>query len=216
MLATDSERGHVAASPASSSRATVSAAAATASEDAARLFPPHLGVAILDDVQLVRTSTLRFFVRELRADPTRSFTCGATMREALEFPERVRAANPDVVLLDQHLEYDEAAGGHLLGTDIARRLREAGFLGCIVLHSANALLLEQQHDADTIDGVLEKQALLKLRVASELAPAWRKARSRMKRAMRAAAAAAASTASAAAAATTTVPVTGVSSSSLDD
>lgn len=50
-------------------------------------------------------------------------------------PPLARWPAPDVLILDQHLDYQ---GAIVYGTDVARRLRCAGYAGFICVRSANA------------------------------------------------------------------------------
>lgn len=59
----------------------------------------------------------------------------ATRRMASALRTTRRRPAPDVLILDQHLDY---SGVILYGTDVAQRLRTAGYGGFICVRSANA------------------------------------------------------------------------------
>ena len=114
---------------------------------------------------------LRFLSASLGADKSRSFALGASRADVDVFVMRALAERPDVLIIDQHLEYgdettpevglaDGIPPGSVLGTDVARELRQKGFDNCIVLHSANDLLSETYDDA-LFDGFLAKRVLTK-------------------------------------------------------
>ena len=151
---------------------------------------PGLGYAVLDDVSVVRRSLFRFLGAQFSASPERSFAAGQTWEEARRFVGDVMRLRPDLVIVDQHLEYpeDEGAGAELrrmLGTDVARELRAAGFSGAVVLHSANTLLQDSFEGAPgrargdaagdaaaaSIDGFMEKRALSRTYIEGVLSAA---------------------------------------------
>jgi hypothetical protein len=118
-------------------------------------IPPGIVFAVLDDVKLVRLNVLRYLIDEFHAS-TSSFAMGNTKEEALvDFVEKCFKIHIDVVLLDVYLEFDEL----VLGTRIAIKLRQLGFTGTILLHSANEKPMSIIVDNDNVvDGFLEKKA----------------------------------------------------------
>jgi hypothetical protein len=142
---------------------------------------PGMVVGVLDDVKLVRLSVLRYLTSEFRVSAD-SFAMGETRQDSLVgFVDRCLNASPavDLALIDQNLEHDD---GFVLGTTVARELRRRGYLGAIVLHSANErmIALRGHEDVnDDVDGFLEKQAFQRHHVESCLLRAMRVNRERM-------------------------------------
>eukprot|EP00667_Euglena_gracilis_P004281 EG_transcript_4303 len=91
-----------------------------------------LHVYCLDDSEMARRLLLHCLQVHLHQAKPRVF--GATVDEVDGF---VSAAllDADIVILDQHLEYDTAT---MFGTDVVRRLLENGFTGFVVMRSANS------------------------------------------------------------------------------
>ena len=69
---------------------------------------------------------------------------------------------PDIVVLDQHLDYIEDVGREYLGTDIARELRDKGYRGCVCLCTASAPEMLDKPLPVGIDFVLDKGGAPKL------------------------------------------------------
>jgi hypothetical protein len=115
--------------------------------------PPNLTVAILDDNNLVRKSTLRLVLQYTLANKETSFACGQTYQEALFFPHQITAQNVDIAIFDQILDY-EGVEEDVSGTALAILARKRGFSGCMLLHSANAELSSSL--SPVFDGYIEK------------------------------------------------------------
>jgi len=105
--------------------------------------PPGLSVAILDDNLLSRRLLWRFVKNQLQCSPE-SFATGDALCEAESFVRNVLRQAPDVCVLDQHLDYNDADKGEvsLLGNELAWELRKGGYTGCLLLHTANEQVLD--------------------------------------------------------------------------
>jgi hypothetical protein len=71
-----------------------------------------------------------------------------------ESTNQSRIIHPDVIIVDMYLEYD-TRNDPILGGDIAMELRHAGFMGCVIMHSANEAL-RNSLDPRIFDGFLSK------------------------------------------------------------
>jgi hypothetical protein len=132
--------------------------ASTATTGGVDEIQPGLVFAVLDDVKLVRINVLRYLLDEIQAS-TESFALGATKEEVLgDFIEKCLSTHVDVALLDVHLEFDDE---FIFGTQVAVILRQRGFEGTIILHSANQLYGKEEELNMIIDGFLEKRAFQK-------------------------------------------------------
>lgn len=78
------------------------------------------------------------FKHHLRADKDRSFVTGATMKEALFFPQELCLKDVDVAIFDENLDYGDEEMAK--GTALAAQARQRGFKKCAILHSANVEL----------------------------------------------------------------------------
>ena len=87
-----------------------------------------------------------------------SFVRGATLEEALNFPNEVLKKKADMVVLDQCLDFEVTPGifRSIKGTDLAREIRQKGFEGCIIMQSEQDSLKEIV-DFDIVDGISGKQ-----------------------------------------------------------
>ena len=100
------------------------------------LQPGTLLVAADDD--LIARRGYKGIIKRLSADE--SMVLGETYEEAADLVQTVmaeavaRGHRNVVCIFDQNMEYP---AGSVLGTDIAAKLREAGFKGVIVIRSAN-------------------------------------------------------------------------------
>jgi hypothetical protein len=112
------------------------------------VFPSGLTFGVLDDSLLSRKALMKVILGHLDGSP-RSVQMGMTAREVGLFIEHVVANEFDVVLLDHHLNYES---GEVLGTDVAQTLRERGFRGKIVLHTADSHV----EVGAEVDAVMEK------------------------------------------------------------
>eukprot|EP00667_Euglena_gracilis_P003482 EG_transcript_3492 len=93
-------------------------------------FPPGLRFVVMDD-SLAAQRLLRFHIEKLCA-PAAVVCFGATCGDTDAF--MAHALMADVVILDQHLDWDEDG---CLGTDLVRQLRAALFRGFVCIRSAN-------------------------------------------------------------------------------
>eukprot|EP00668_Euglena_longa_P038057 GGOE01049024.1.p1 GENE.GGOE01049024.1~~GGOE01049024.1.p1 ORF type:complete len:758 (-),score=174.79 GGOE01049024.1:660-2837(-) len=98
---------------------------------AAATFPTGLRILCLDDSEIARRVLLHGLTAH--APQTACQAYGATMSEVAIF-EAEALSGADVLILDQHLDYHVT----IYGTDIAQRLRRAGYCGLICIRSANA------------------------------------------------------------------------------
>lgn len=118
-------------------------------------LPANLVFALLDDSAIVRANMKLAFVKDFRASE-KSVVYGASQKDCLEFCERCCTLNPDVCILDENLDYsDQIDGSLILGSDIAKELRRAGFRNVIVMHSANDLLRDKIN-TDVVNGFILK------------------------------------------------------------
>jgi CheY-like chemotaxis protein len=147
--------------------------AAHADERSTSALPTNLRFAVIDDSFLARRALMHVLKAHLGCSPD-TIERGDSMDQIRRFPAEVLCARAgardspltrvcalqavalhvDVVILDQHMVYDD---GEVLGSTVARQLRAAGFSGMIVLHSADSSL-EALHDPQYVDGWLEKTA----------------------------------------------------------
>eukprot|EP00667_Euglena_gracilis_P002544 EG_transcript_2547 len=95
-------------------------------------FPPGLRILCLDDSDIARRVLLHGLATH--APQASSAAFGATQEDVATF-EAAALRGADVLILDQHLDYQ---GAIVYGTDVARRLRCAGYAGFICVRSANA------------------------------------------------------------------------------
>eukprot|EP00667_Euglena_gracilis_P004929 EG_transcript_4960 len=113
-------------------------------------FPPGLWIICLDDSEIARRVLLHGLAAH--APQTLSQAYGATEEEVAAF-ETAALGGADIAILDQHLDFRH---GTLYGTDIARRLRSAGYAGLVCVRSANATEEDRavylQHGADCMLG----------------------------------------------------------------
>ena len=114
---------------------------------AANSLPSGLVFAILDDNALVRQNVERVCRSKLRADEQRSVFMGAKYEDCETFLHLIVDNRVDIAIIDENLEYDENRI-HVSGTWIARRARQMGFQGYLLLHSAN-------HPVDGLDPCLD-------------------------------------------------------------
>jgi hypothetical protein len=99
-------------------------------------LPANLKIALLDDNVLSRRSMARFFARHMACSEDSIFSRGGSFAEATNFVAECMAMPrpPDIVVFDQHLEYD-GLDDVLLGVDLAIKARNVGFSGCIIIHT---------------------------------------------------------------------------------
>ena len=71
-------------------------------------------------------------------------------------------APPDIVVLDQHLDYLQDVGSAYLGTEIARELRDKGYRGCVCLCTASAPEMLDKPLPAGVDFVFDKGGAPKL------------------------------------------------------
>eukprot|EP00667_Euglena_gracilis_P029286 EG_transcript_38551 len=98
----------------------------------AALFPPGVRILCLDDSEIARRVLLHGLAAHAPQAIGEAF--GGTQEEVAAF-ETAALNGADVLILDQHLDYQ---GVTLHGTDIAQRLRHAGYGGLVCVRSANA------------------------------------------------------------------------------
>jgi hypothetical protein len=94
--------------------------------------------------------------------------------------QEICASKPDVVIFDQHLDYDsQGEGEEILGSDMILQARKLGFDGCILVHTANGLL-KSQLDFNVVDGFVEKNLTRPQVKRVEFEHAWANAQKRMR------------------------------------
>eukprot|EP00667_Euglena_gracilis_P003350 EG_transcript_3360 len=98
----------------------------------ATAFRPGLQILCLDDSEIARRMLLHGFAAHASQASCRAY--GANADDVATF-EDAALAGADICILDQHLDYPHVT---LYGTDIAQRLRRAGYSGFICVRSANA------------------------------------------------------------------------------
>jgi len=103
-------------------------------------LPRNLAVAVLDDNSLVRKSMGIILRLHVIANMDRSVVLGATLDEALSFPQTIIDKKVDIAIFDENLEFADT--GTLKGSILAARALKLGFKGCLILHSANTALAE--------------------------------------------------------------------------
>jgi len=113
-------------------------------------LPKNLTIAVLDDSLLVRKSISHMIKHHLKASP-QSFTTGGEPTEALLFPTEIGSKQVDIAIFDENLDY---ANQVIKGTSLAVLAREQGFAKCLILHSANADLINNLHPV--FNGFVEK------------------------------------------------------------
>eukprot|EP00667_Euglena_gracilis_P002637 EG_transcript_2644 len=96
----------------------------------AEAFPAGLCFAVLDDSPTAQR-LLQFYITTWCSPG--AVHCFGRREEDIEEFVTTALAEADIVILDQNLEYSQPH----LGSDVARRLRHAGFAGLICLRSAN-------------------------------------------------------------------------------
>jgi hypothetical protein len=126
---------------------------AVAQEEAS--LPPGLTFAVLDDSLLTRRSVMQIIQTHLQGNMETSFAMGERVEDVDLFVSRVVNQGADIVILDQHLDYEHDAD-EILGTQVAATLRRRGFAGMVVIHTADARVEYHHAPNNHIDGVLEK------------------------------------------------------------
>jgi DNA-binding NarL/FixJ family response regulator len=133
-------------------------------------FPKNVVFAVLDDSAMIRVNLKITLIKQLGASPSSIFH-GETEREALAFAKVCLTLKPDVVILDENLDYVASGGSLILGSSIAEDLRQLGYRGIIIMHSANELLRDTL-DFAVVDGFIIKgsnRVLIRNEVARLLA-----------------------------------------------
>jgi len=120
-------------------------------------LPSGLIFAFLDDCAVSRTS-FGFTLKNTFKGAETSIIRGRSLEEAEAFVDDVLRLKPDIVVLDQCLDYELANGEpkSLRGTDVAREIRLKGFDGCIIVQSEQDSL-KQEVDFTIVDGITGKQ-----------------------------------------------------------
>lgn len=133
-------------------------------------LPSGLSFAVLDDVKLVRDSTLMLLLERLQGNNKKSFALGATYAEAMLFVSKCNTECCDIAVVDYYLDYEDA---ELSGMHIAINLRKQGFKGLIFIHSANEGI---DLDYSVIDGFIAKGFDARA-IHFQITSAWNKRRS---------------------------------------
>ena len=101
---------------------------------------------------------------------------GETKDDVDVFIDEVARGDFDMVLLDQHLDWDGALDDEILGSDVAARLRQRGYNGAVVLNTASSTA---DVGLGAVDGVLVKSLGSAAEKRAVLTEAWRHARRRV-------------------------------------
>jgi len=133
-----------------------------------------LAMAVLDDNALSRRFMGTFCAKEMRCRAC--LVRGETKDDVDVFIDEVARGDFDMVLLDQHLDWDGALDDEILGSDVAARLRQRGYNGAVVLNTASSTA---DVGLGAVDGVLVKSLGSAAEKRAVLTEAWRHARRRV-------------------------------------
>jgi len=114
-------------------------------------LPAGLSVAVLDDNMLSRRFLVEALIKQARA--SKCVALGESASHVGVFIEHVCSTQPDMVVLDQHLDWD-GTDDEVLGSDVARQLRQRGYQGAILLYTASSV--PEAMLTGNVDGVLQK------------------------------------------------------------
>mmetsp|Transcript_6239 Transcript_6239/g.12393 ORF Transcript_6239/g.12393 Transcript_6239/m.12393 type:complete len:915 (+) Transcript_6239:47-2791(+) len=128
-------------------------------DDGKKAAKTLLKICCVEDERLIRKMYQRVLLRKFSKD---SIILGESVKEVKGATSRIMAANCDAVILDQNLVYSDA---HILGTDLCKDLRAKGFLGVILMRSANT----EKSDVDIYLGAGADGYLPKSYTSSQIA-----------------------------------------------
>jgi len=129
-------------------------------------LPGGLTFAVLDDSILISRNVIRI-VRKYLAANHQSFSLGATLCECRRFVEQVMTRQPDVIILDENLEYDDEST--ISGSEIAVKIRELGYTGCLIRYSSQSE--PPLHKPEVFDGLITKTSDRE-RFVTDVIQAW--------------------------------------------